>query len=115
MDFELLKDVLDEQQPNERKERRKKTKKCKKPCEKTNVKDCDDINGMALGMFGKVDMREMFILWVMFLFLHTELYSVSFLKRFKDATNEDGTMSMKGTLISSVVMIIAVLICGIVF
>jgi ABC-type phosphate transport system permease subunit len=102
MDFE---DVL-----NVNKKKQKKPKK-----NQPDVKDCDDIGGMTMSMFMKIDVRELFIIWVIFLFVHTELFSDIFLKRFKSATNEDGTMTMKGTLISSLIMMLVVLICTIVF
>ena len=79
------------------------------------VKDCDDINGMAVGMFRKIDIRELLILWVFFLFIHTELYVDTVLKRFSGTTNADGTMTMKGTIVSSLIMMVVVVICAIVF
>ena len=111
MDFEDIQDVLNVDQRKPKKPKKKKSD----VNNVNNVKDCDDIGGLTMSMLGKADVRELFIIWVVFLFVHTELYSDSFLKRFKSATNEDGTMTMKGTLISSLIMMIVVLICTIVF
>lgn len=108
MDFEDINEVL-----NGNKKKQKKSKK--KVSDVSDVKDCDDIGGMTMGMFKKMDMRELFIIWIMFLFIHTELYSDTFLKRFKFASNEDGTMTMKGTFISSFIMMLVVIMCAVVF
>jgi hypothetical protein len=66
-------------------------------------------------MTKKIDPREMFIVWIVFLLLHSELYAEHILKRFKGATNDDMTMTMKGTLLSSLLLIIVLAICSIVF
>lgn len=78
-------------------------------------KDRDDLSGMTLNMFGKIDGREILIIWVVFLFLHTELFAEQILKKFKGATNEDGTMTMRGTLYASMFMMIVVVLCSILF
>lgn len=83
--------------------------------EKPKVNERDDLSGMVLNMFGKIDVRELIIIWVVFLFLHTEMFSEHVLKKFRGATNEDGTMTMTGTIYSSLFMILVVIICTLVF
>lgn len=79
------------------------------------VRDHDDLGGVVVGMFGRLDIRELFILWVGFLFLHTELFSDVFLKRINGTTDKDGMSTMKGTFYKSVIMLLLIVICGIVF
>ena len=79
------------------------------------VGERDDLSGMALNMFGKLDARSLIIIWVMFLFIHTEMFGDYILKRFSGARNEDGTMTMKGTIYASFFMILIVIICTLIF
>jgi hypothetical protein len=79
------------------------------------LQDRDDLSGMMLNMAKKVDAREMFIIWIVFLFLHTEMFCEHVLKRCSGATNDDNTMTMKGTFYASFIMIAIVLLCSIVF
>lgn len=82
---------------------------------KHKLRDRDDLSGLALNMFSKIDVRELFILWVVFIFIHTEMFSDHVLKRFNGTTNEDKTMTMKGTVYSSIFMIMIIVICSLLF
>ena len=75
----------------------------------------DDLGGMFVNMGGKLDFRELIILWIAFLFLHTEMFAENFLKWIPNALNEDNTMTMKGTFISSLIMMVVIMICMMVF
>lgn len=75
----------------------------------------DDLVGLIVMMGSKIDLREIFILWVVFIFLHTELMAEQVLKRISGATNDDNTLTMKGTLIASLIMVMAIIVCAIIF
>lgn len=92
-----------------------KPKKTKKNKSKKKMNERDDLSGMFLNMTGKIDFREIFILWILFLFLHTSTFAEHILKKFKGATNENGTMTMKGTIYASLFMVLAILLCTILF
>ena len=79
------------------------------------VGERDDLSGLALNMFGKLDGRSIIIIWLVFLFIHTELFAENILKKFSGSRNEDGTMTMKGTLYASCFMMMIVIICTLVF
>ncbi len=93
-----------------RRDRKSKSRKCK---DRKNSKD--DLGGMMISMTKKIDIRELFILWALFIFLHTEMFVDCILKRFKNATNDDKSMRMKGTFIASMLMVIAIVVCSIIF
>lgn len=101
--------VVDDHEENEEEVKICRSKK------KSKVSDRDDLSGMALNMFSKIDPREIFILWGLFIVLHSELFADWFLKKFKGTTNEDKTMTMKGTMYASIVMMVAIVICAFVF
>ncbi len=94
-------------QPEETPKRRHKRK--------SKMKDRDDIGGMLLNMFNKIDPRKMCIIWVFFLFLHSEMCAEKILKRFKGTVNDDLTLTMTGTLWASIMMLLVVMICELVF
>ncbi len=79
------------------------------------VSDRDDLSGMVLNMFGKVDIRMMLIIWISFLFLHSDLFIDEFLSKIKGCTLDNGGMSMRGTFYISILMMIIIFLCLIVF
>lgn len=108
-DYEKLIDDCEERSEAELPDKKRKSRR------RQRVRDRDDLSGMFLHMGKKVDVRELFIVWVIFLFLHTEMFAEHFLKRVQGATNEDLSMTMKGTLCASLLMIMVVMICAIAF
>ena len=88
---------------------------CEDEDHRRKIGDRDDLSGMALNMLKKLDGRGMAIIWIMFLFIHTETFGDHVLKRFSGARNEDGTMTMKGTIYASFFMMLVVVLCNLVF
>lgn len=84
-------------------------------CEESIVQDRDDLSGMALNMLGKIDGREIFIIWCVFIFIHSEMYIDHILKRFTGAVDSDNNSTMRGTIYSSFFMMIVVVLCIIIF
>ena len=87
----------------------------KKTRKRIHKNEKDDIGGMMINMGSHIDVREIFIIWVVFIFLHTELFVECILKKISGASNDDNTMTMKGTFIASILMILAVIICAMTF
>ena len=100
-----------------RSSKNKKSKRSKKGGGRKNkVNDRDDLSGMMLNMIGKIDIRELIILWLTFLFIHTPTFVTHFLKKIKGTYNPDSlTMTMKGTFYSSMFMMIVVVLCTMMF
>ena len=96
--------------------RKKKSKKTKRGGKKSKSNDRDDLSGMMLNMIGKIDIREMLIIWLAFLFIHTPTFITHFLKKVK-GTYDDSTkcMTMKGTFYSSLFLMLIVAICTMLF
>ena len=86
--------------------------KCKNKRRGKKLHDRDDLTGMALNMVNKIDFTELLVIWIVFLFIHSEMFAVQILQRFNGTTNDDKTMTMKGTLYSSIIMIITVICCS---
>lgn len=81
----------------------------------SNVTERDDFGGMILNMLGKIDPRALMIIWISFIFLHTELCAENIMKKINGSINQDHTLTMKGTIIASFLMVLIVAICIIVF
>lgn len=91
---------------------KRKSKRSKK---KRKVNDRDDLGGMIINMTSKIDIRELFIIWVAFLFINTQSF-ICFLKKIKGTVNDtNSTMTMKGTFYASLFMILVVIICTMLF
>lgn len=82
---------------------------------KSKMSNKDDFSGMFICMGKKVDFREILIIWFVFVMLHSEIFATALLKKIKNAVNDDNTMTMKGTFISSLLLIGVVVICAILF
>lgn len=79
------------------------------------INERDDFGGMLLNMFGKLDPRALMIVWISFIFLHTELCAENIMKKINGTINPDSSLTMKGTIVASFIMTIIVAICIIVF
>lgn len=78
--------------------------------------DRDDMGGMMLNMIEKLDGRELIIIWVVYIFIHSELFAEKILNAiFTGAINENKTMTLRGMLLSSLLMLLVVIICHLVF
>lgn len=85
------------------------------PPAESRCRERDDFVGLPLNMANKIGLRPLGILWVVFIFLHTELFARNVLKRFPGALYPDGSISTRGTLYSSVFMALAVVVCALLF
>lgn len=90
-------------------------KRSSKRKRKSKMSSKDDFGGMFICMGKKVDFREIVIIWFTFLLLHSEIFATMFLKKISHAVNSDNTMTMKGTFISSILLIAVVMLCAILF
>jgi hypothetical protein len=91
------------------------TKQRHKRKRKSKMSSKDDFGGMFICMGKKIDVREIIIIWFIYVMLHSEIFATMFLKKIKNAVNEDNTMTMKGTFISSILMVCVVVLCSILF
>ena len=77
--------------------------------------DRDDLGGMIVNMFSSPSGWSLAIIWLVYIFIHTEGFSDHVLKKFSGATNSDGTMTMRGTIYSSIFMIFIIILCTLIF
>lgn len=81
----------------------------------SDVSEHDDFGGMFLNMCKRIDPRALFIVWISFIFIHTELCAEHVLKKISGTVNSDFSLTMKGTIYASFFMTLIVAICMIVF
>ena len=76
----------------------------------------DDIAGMIINASKKIDVRQMFIIWLLFIFLHTEFFMEKVISKIKGAVNkEGGDYTIMGTFYASFIMIVGILILNFIF
>lgn len=91
-------------------------KKIRSKIKKNHASGRDDLSGMFVNMIGKVDVRQLIIIWLTFIFIHTPAFGTYFLKRVNGACDEkDSTMTMKGIFYSSLFMLLVVVLCIMLF
>lgn len=89
---------------------------CPKPRKSEHdINERDDFGGMILNMFNKVDPRAIMIVFISYIFLHTELCAENVMKKMSGCLNEDGSLTMKGTIYSAFVMTFIAMLCMIIF
>ncbi len=93
--------------------RDKKSKTKTRP--KEEFKDEDDIAGMLVSAGKSINYREMIIIWLWFLLIHSEIFVERILAVIKGTVDENNNMTMMGTIYSSFVMIIGVIIIDMVY
>lgn len=88
--------------------------KSKKDTEYLLNKD-DDFAGLLISAGKSINVREMFVIWLWFLIIHSEIFVENFLTKFSGACDERMNMTMYGTIIASIIMIIGVIIIDMIY
>lgn len=82
---------------------------------KEEMTDKDDVAGMLVSAGKSINFREMIIIWAWFLFLHSELFIERVLSLAQGAVDEKQNMTMRGTIYSSVIMMVGIIIIDMVY
>ena len=98
-----------------------KLKRCKSKKEKLeptheSMKDADDINGMIINALSSINWLEMVIIWVWYLMIHSDLFVDQVLSNLPgDYVDEHKNFTISGTVASSFIMIVGVIIIDMIF
>lgn len=87
----------------------------KRKCGKKSSNERDDLGGMMLNMFGRLDIRAICIIWISFIFLHSELFADCLKKYSPTAVSSDNILTNKGIAYSSFIMLFIYMMCVIIF
>lgn len=95
------------------------TRKGRKSSSKDKLEDKldehDDFAGVIINAGKSINVREMVIIWLWFLIIHSEIFIERFLARVPGACDANNNMTMSGTLYASLVMIIGVVVIDMVY
>ncbi len=75
----------------------------------------DDFAGVIVNVGKSINMREIFIIWLWFLIIHSELFIENFLSRISSTTDENKNLTMNGTIYLSIIMIIGIIIIDLIY
>lgn len=97
--------------PNSRKSpREKRTEKLD-----SGLDEHDDFAGVIINAGKSINGREMVIIWIWFLIIHSEIFIERFLSHIPGACDSSNNMTMSGTIYASFVMIIGVILIDMVY
>ncbi len=91
----------------------KRTVSKKKP--KEGLKDNDDFAGVFINAGKSINVREMIIIWLWFLILHSDIFIERFLCNIAGACDENKSLTMNGTIYASIIMMVGVIIIDMVY
>lgn len=95
---------------------KKKTFRNKEKLEEPKkLNDSDDFAGVIVNAGKSINVREMIIIWLWFLILHSEIYIVQFLSKIPGAVDDKQNMTLNGTFSTSIIMIIGIIIIDMIY
>lgn len=78
-------------------------------------KECDDFAGVLINASKSINIREMIIIWLWFLIIHSEMFIERFISHLPEACTDQNELTMNGTIYASFIMIIGVVIIDMVY
>lgn len=93
---------------------KRKSKRSKSPA-KEELKESDDLAGMLVCAGKSINFCEMIIIWLWFLLIHSEIFIERILALIKGSVDDNNNLTMMGTIYSSFVMIVGVIIIDMVY
>mgnify|MGYP001579868788 CR=1 FL=1 len=81
----------------------------------TELDEHDDFAGVIINAGKSINVREMIIIWLWFLIIHSEIFIERFLAHIPGACDENKSMTMNGTIYASFIMIIGVVLIDMVY
>ncbi len=94
---------------------RKSSRKQPKSAAKETLEEHDDFAGLIINAGKSINVREMVVIWLWFLIIHSEIFIERFLSHLPGACDADNNMTMSGTLYASIVMIIGVVVIDMIY
>jgi hypothetical protein len=90
-------------------------KKYKSKITKDKISDMDDFAGMMVNAGKSINVRELIVIWLWFIILHSEPFILKILSKFSGTVDEKNNMTMKGTGYISIIMILGVIIIDMIY
>jgi hypothetical protein len=80
-----------------------------------NLDEHDDFAGVIINAGKSINAREMVIIWLWFLIIHSEIFIMRFLTHIPGACDASNNMTMSGTIYASFIMIVGVILIDMIY
>jgi hypothetical protein len=80
-----------------------------------NLDEHDDFAGVIINAGKSINAREMVIIWLWFLIIHSEIFIERFLAHIPGACDSSNNMTMSGTIYASFIMIVGVILIDMIY
>lgn len=95
---------------------KKKTFRNKEKFQDPNkLNENDDFAGLIVSAGKSINVREMVIIWLWFLIVHSEVFIMRFLSKIPGAVDDQQNMTLSGTFSASIVMIIGIVLIDMIY
>lgn len=95
---------------------KKKTFRNKEKLQDPNkLNENDDFAGLIVNAGKSINVREMVIIWLWFLIIHSEVFVMRFLSKIPGAVDDQQNMTLSGTFSASIVMIIGIVLIDMIY
>jgi hypothetical protein len=79
------------------------------------VDEHDDFAGVIINAGKSINVREMVIVWLWFLIIHSEIFIERFLSKISGTVDINQNLTMNGTIYLSIIMIIGIIIIDMIY
>ena len=92
-----------------------KKKRREKQSEPVSLSDHDDFAGVIINAGKSINVREMVIIWLWFLIIHSEMFIERFLAPLPEACTANNELTMNGTIYASFIMMLGIILIDMVY
>jgi hypothetical protein len=79
------------------------------------LNDNDDFAGLIVNAGKSINVREMIIIWLWFLIVHSEIFIMKGLSKIPGAVDANQNMTLSGTFYTSIIMIIGIVLIDMIY
>lgn len=83
--------------------------------EKYEPAEHDDFTGVIINASKSINVREIIIIWIWFLVIHSEIFIERFLSKIPGSIDDTKNLTMNGTFYLSIFMIIGVILIDMIY
>lgn len=97
------------------KSKKKTFRNKEKLTEPKKLTENDDFAGVIVNAGKSINIREMIIIWLWFLIVHSEIFIMKFLAKIPGAVDDNQNMTLSGTFSASIIMIIGIVLIDMIY
>lgn len=94
---------------------KRREKQTEKQTDPEPLSEYDDFAGVIVNIGKSINVREMVIIWLWFLIIHSEIFIERILSALPEACTANNELTMNGTIYASFIMIIGIIVIDMVY